>query len=387
MDRHLDPEILLSLLEVNDIDSITFDHLEKLILDQVEIDECIPDGVAQVDPRNGDRIIYNTARSRRPQDNAPMEEKKIFSPPKRDCVICQGKTTGVVDVAPLSDGFTFINKNLFPILYPTDCTDPYPQDTGNDSPNKNGTAAAGLHFLQWTSTYHKIDWHNMPLADRIVVLERMAVLEHKLLLESGDKMPASNHKLNGKTYYGYVSIIKNFGRLVGGSLSHGHQQIAFSNILPRRVRDHLKFEQRHGEPFSRYLYRENEAAFTVKDYGSARLLVPYFMKRPYDMYLVIKDASKSYLHELDKNEIEAVADGWHDAILAMLRILPQIGREPAYNVITNNGPGAGLYFEFLPYTQEVGGMEHLGLYLCQGNPGDTAIQIRSILAEKFTFAD
>jgi hypothetical protein len=59
----------------------------------------------------------------------------------------------------------------------------------------------------------------------------------------------------------------------------------------------------------------------------------------------------------------------------------QIGREAAYNIITHNGSGSGLYFEFLPYTQELGGFEHLGLYLCQGNPLSAAAQAREILAQ------
>jgi hypothetical protein len=60
-------------------------------------------------------------------------------------------------------------------------------------------------------------------------------------------------------------------------------------------------------------------------------------------------------------------------------IMPKIGRETAYNVIVNNGPGAGIYFEFLPYTQETGGFEHLGLLLCQGNPGMVAEDVRDFL--------
>ncbi len=92
------------------------------------------------------------------------------------------------------------------------------------------------------------------------------------------------------------------------------------------------------------------------------------MRRPYDMFLVLRDASKSHLYRLSKSELEAVAEGWRDAIRIILEVMPRIGKEVAYNVTTHNGPGAGLYFEFLPYTQEMGGFEHLGLYLCQGNP-------------------
>ena len=33
-------------------------------------------------------------------------------------MVCQGETTGIIDVAELSEGVTFINKNLYPALYP-----------------------------------------------------------------------------------------------------------------------------------------------------------------------------------------------------------------------------------------------------------------------------
>jgi hypothetical protein len=59
--------------------------------------------------------------------------------------------------------------------------------------------------------------------------------------------------------------------------------------------------------------------------------------------------------------------------------MPQVGRELAYNVIANNGPGAGLYFEFLPYTQEIGGVEHLGLFVCQELPARAAARLRDLV--------
>jgi hypothetical protein len=64
----------------------------------------------------------------------------------------------------------------------------------------------------------------------------------------------------------------------------------------------------------------------------------------------------------------------------MREIMPRVGREIAYNVITNNGPGAGLYFEFLPYTQEIGGVEHLGLFVCQELPERAAAWLREIVS-------
>lgn len=50
--------------------------------------------------------------------------------------------------------------------------------------------------------------------------------------------------------------------------------------------------------------------------------------------------------------------------------------QPAYNMIINNGPGCGLYLEFLPQTQKMGGYEQIGLFVCQANAADSAKQLR-----------
>jgi galactose-1-phosphate uridylyltransferase len=205
-------------------------------------------------------------------------------------------------------------------------------------------------------------------------MKRLAALEKKLITASEGSMP-----ITGGEEHGFILIIKNYGHLVGGSLAHGHQQIVFSNVMPRHIRDNWLFQREKGEPFSAYALRENRIELTIEDYGPAVLLVPYFMRRPFDMMLLLKDTCKQYIHELTEVEFEAVAEGWHDAIRAIRLVMPEIGREIAYNVITNNGPGAGLYFEFLPYTQETGGAEHLGLIVCQQSPEISASRIRELL--------
>ena len=342
MNQQLDRSALANLLQAEDVETLSFPELVRLFRE--EITDFLPDGVYQVDPRNGDRIVYHSSRVLRPHDNAPSPSEM----PERECVICRGDTTGIVDVADLSMGFTFINKNRFPVLYPFE----------------EERQIHGLHFLQWTSSQHGRDWHNLPVSDCVVVMERLAALERMLLTGAGA---------------GFVVMIKNYGRLVGGSLAHGHQHIALSSVMPRHFRDNRRFEEEHRETFSAYLLRENPAELIVEDYGPATLLTPYFMRRPYDMILLLKDAGRRYLHQLTGAEIAAVAAGWHDATRAMHAIMPQIGREIAYNVIVNNGPGAGLYFEFLPYTQEIGGVEHLGLFVCQERPGRAAARLREFL--------
>jgi galactose-1-phosphate uridylyltransferase len=374
-EQQLDPERLADLVEADDVAALSFERLAEFVREEPDLDDFRPDGVYQIDPRNGERVVFNAARARRPHDNRPTEEQ-VEAPPERPCVVCRGETTGIVDVAELSEGVTFINKNLYPILYPfaaLPVSDAAPV-VGEPRP------ARGLHLLQWTSSLHDRDWHNMPLRDRVLVMERLAALEETLLTKGGEA--CSPTLANPTDAPAFVSIIKNYGHLVGGSLTHGHQQIAFSNLMPRRLLDDWRFLQAQGETFAAYLLRENPPSLRVRDYGPAVLLVAYFMRRPYEMLLVLKDTQKQYLHALTGDEVQAVAAGWGDAIRAIRTVMPRLGRAIAYNVVTHNGPGAGLYFEFLPYTQEFGGYEHLGLYVCQENPKNVARRLRQLLSNQ-----
>jgi len=384
--QQLDRERLKRILQAESVEDLSLPEIIRLFREEEGIADFLPDGAWEIDPRSGDRVLFHSSRGRRPHDNVPsewpLERNKVpssssatKSPPA--CAICQGNTTGVIDVADLSEGFTFINKNLYPVLYPWETG-----RSGHVSKTVDRSVQMtswGMHFLQWTSSLHDRDWHNIPLVDCATVMRRLAALEKTLLTGCRELLPPSEPRKDCPEAPGYVLILKNYGRLVGGSLAHGHQQIVFSTVAPRRVLDNWRFEQEYGETFSAFLMRENPTAFVVRDYGPALLLVPYFMRRPYDMTLIMKDTAKRHLYELTDAEITAVAAGWHDAICAMRWMMRRIGRELAYNVITNNGPGAGLYFEFLPYVQEIGGAEHLGLFISQDRPERAAAQLRQYL--------
>ena len=56
----------------------------------------------------------------------------------------------------------------------------------------------------------------------------------------------------------------------------------------------MRFVQQHGETFASHILRVNPGGLLIRDYGPAVLLVPYFMRRPYDMFLVLKDTNKIY---------------------------------------------------------------------------------------------
>jgi galactose-1-phosphate uridylyltransferase len=222
----------------------------------------------------------------------------------------------------------------------------------------------------------------MPQSDRLIAFQRLAALEGKLLLDDTADYPVSGATADARPTHGYVLIIKNFGRLVGGSLAHGHQQILYSNVKPRHLARNERFEDEHGESFAAYMLRENPKQLLVKDYGPAVLMVPYFMRRPYNTLLILKDLRKRFLCECTKEELAALAQAWGEVTGAIMAFMPAMDKAVAYNVTLSNGPGAGLYCEFLPYTQETGGFEHLGLWVCQDSPKRVAPHMREFLAEQ-----
>ena len=355
----------IAKIDFEDIREVSYENIVGVVKKDKGITQFKPDNICKIDPRNSERIIYSLIRAKRPHDNKPSEVKVK----EKSCVVCDGKTTAIIDKHPLSRGFTFINKNLFPVLYPEDFGNKPFSEVGKGIKTE-GEKGTGLHLLQWSSNYHDKDISNMPLSDVEIVLERLAAVEGFLLHSKSSFMP-STKKYEKEEHYGYVGIIKNYGRLVGGSLVHGHQQIVHTNIMPRKIKDDLDFKEKYGTRFSAFMLENNPPELTLKDLDTLRVIVPYFMRRPLDVMILFKDTCKNYLHDLCKEEIKDLSYALKTVLCAVPELMAKIGREPAYNVIFHNGPDVGLYTEIFPYTQETGGYEHLGMYLCQGSPENT----------------
>ncbi|MGY5451534.1 hypothetical protein ACVFI8_11415 [Agarivorans sp. MS3-6] len=373
MKQQLPLALAKSLAISEDLSQLQFQQLLKNISDDPQLKQFAPDGVCQIDPRNGNLVIYNSARAKRVHTTA----KPVATHQDSQCPICEGKSADILDIAEHSEGFTFINKNLYPIFHPIENL-PYEEADyfQHQDPEHLGRASYGFHLLQWTSSIHNKDWQNLPFNDALISFKRLAFLEKSLLNQPTDFMARSETQLAQESVSGYVSIIKNYGATAGASLVHGHQQIAYSNILPQHFFNNLRFRKRHNKSFSQYMIEENPTELLVKDYGEWQLMVPYFMKRPLDMLLIVKDANKRYLHQLTELEQQQLVLGLQQAIQAILTLMQQMDISPAYNMIVNNGPGCGLYVEFLPKTQMMGGYEQIGLFVCQANAADSAELLR-----------
>lgn len=368
----------LAKIDFEDVGKVDFEDIINNVTLDPSIAQRKPLSHYQVDPRSGDRVVYSEARAKRPHDNVDVagDGKPGAS---KGCVVCEGKTTGIIDTAPISEGFTFINKNLFPVIYPFE-TGSAGQDLSENPFTRTGHPAVGSHFLHWSSNLHNSDFHNMGQEDVLVVLDRLCALEQKLLHSPGSGLPLS-HKLPDGDHYGYIGTIKNVGRLVGGSLAHGHHQIVHTNIKPRRVEEDEGFRQNFGQNFSDYILRENPAEYTVKEYGhGVALIVPYFMRRPLHAMIVVGDNSNAYLHHLGKETRHSFCLALRDVSRAVAELMPRLDRELAYTWIIHEGDIGGMYVEVLPWTQEMGGYEQLGIFLCVNTPETTVKHYRELIS-------
>jgi len=314
--------------------------------------QFLPGNKVNRDQRTGDITAFNPSRAARPRHKGKSS----------GCPICEGKSTPIIDVEELSDGFAFINQNLYPAVYPHSKSSTYDQDQ----------QISGMHFVQWTTSVHENGWDNMPANDLEIGFKQLGRLE-RYLLESNFK-----EDFIGKDRS--ISIIKNAGALSGGSIAHDHQQVIVSDVVPARIQQNLRYFQENGITFSQSLLDQADPELIVADLGEAVLLVPPFMRRPYNLSLVIINPQIQYIHQLSSSEISSVVAGWKQAIQSINEIMPQIGKQISYNVLTHNGPGAGLYFEFLPHSQPNGGFERLGLSICQASPQMCAEKYRQVVA-------
>ncbi|MDZ7816655.1 MAG: hypothetical protein U5N86_11870 [Planctomycetota bacterium] len=209
------------------------------------------------------------------------------------CPVCSGNTTGIIDIAELSQGHTFINKNMFPIFsYDYEgAKQPSTHEPTVDRDRKVGTYCQGGHWLQWLSTEHDADLHNMTVGDIAIVLSRLAAFEGKLMGSRTSNLPVWTG-LDGDRYHGFVGIIRNFGQLGGASLAHGHLQIVHTNVLPRAVLDDRNFFGRQGCSFGEYMLKENAQYLNVRATSSGRFQAScplIFMKRPSYAMIVCTD--------------------------------------------------------------------------------------------------
>lgn len=313
---------------------------ENPIKDAVKYYEenCImPESYAR-DPRNGAITIFCPNRCKRP-DNYNGNEIKPRGDQK-SCPICEGNTSPVLMTKPLPSGaYAFINENIYPFLNP--------EGTPN---NKDTPSISGINLLLWPTNEHK-DIQEMSPEDHAVSFEMLGELESIL---------KNKHK--------HVQIIKNTGKAVGGSIEHGHYQIAGLSFYPKKIEEDILFLNEGGISFAQYMLNQTPQELKIKEYSSAVVLTPYFMRRPLDALIIPKNPLLDSVRKMDKQQILDFARATSDIASALSNIMPRMKKEFAYNFVFHTGPLGTMYIEVLPYTQEEGGFEKSGLNVCQSSP-------------------
>lgn len=310
--------------------------------------------ISAVDPRTGTTVLYAPRRAGRPSSFGVT-----------GCKICEGETTPVIARKKLGlDLYSFANFNLFGFLNPN----------ADSFSTNSGRRITGTSLMVWPTTQHK-DIHQLSPDENAVSFELMSELERDLQQTAWKAGFSPNMVLGrpgkGSARYGYVQIIKNTGRAVGGSIEHGHYQLGFLNIPPKKIEDDMRILRESYFSFAEYLANENPEELTIADYGKVVSIVPQFMRRPLEVIIMPKDLSKDNLssgEDLSKEFARAVTD----VSRSLYHLMPATGRDFAFNIVFHTGPIGTMYLEVLPYTQEDGGFERAGLNVCQSLPRESA---------------
>ncbi len=289
---------------------------------------------------------------RDPRDDLPIvtSRKRAARLTTGSCPVCDAETCPAVDVVELpDDDHAWLTPNLYPLLFP-----PRP-----------GATAFGVHLVQWSSRRHAGGWPDAGRALAVALMAQLARAEEFLLHEAGAPFPET-----GEGHRGWMLLLKNHGRRVGGSVQHDHQQLALSGTPPLAPR----------EAAGLHVHLRDGHVVDEID-GRARIVVPSFMRRPLQAFIVPADdtVGAGFLHHLDADTRDATAVALARLTGAVNTLMRADGADPAWNVIVHAGPGCGPLFELRPATQPLGGFEQLGLYACEETPERSAARFREVL--------
>lgn len=352
------------LIKFNNVLSQTYTELANLINDyfKTKNQNQINLNRTYIDPRNEERIIFCPSRKKR----FKKIRAKIKEPEKNNCEICKGKTTPIIFKEQLSDNsFSFINENLYPVLLPNISQEF--EEVVLKSIEQQSIETSGQHFIQWISTNHNIDFHNIKKEDAVIVLKTLSEFEMFLLHSQESKLPLSQNIYSDK-HYGYVSIIKNTGRRAGSTVSHPHIQIIHSNIIPRSIENDTRFLLNNKISFIEYIDKITSDELVLIDNEFIKAVIPYFMKRPYHTIIYPVNTKLTNLHELNYNELKSLANILSSVLNSLHKIFKNKKIDFSYNLLFHIGPVGTLYIEIIPFVQTFGGYEQLGLYICEELP-------------------
>jgi len=186
----------------------------------------------------------------------------------------------------------------------------------------------------------------------------------------------------------YILIFKNYGRIAGASLEHGHSQLIALPIVPKRVQEELEGAATYYGYKERCVFcdmvreERDEKERIIYEDEKVIAFCPYVSRFPYEVWIMPKRHA-SDLTGLDRDTVPCVARALRDTLL---RIKKYLG-DPAYNFIVHTSPINGheredyhWHIEIMPKLVKVAGFEWgSGFYI---NPVPPDIAARNLLSVK-----
>jgi len=186
----------------------------------------------------------------------------------------------------------------------------------------------------------------------------------------------------------YILIFKNYGKIAGASLEHGHSQLIALPIVPKRVQEELEgaaayFSYKERCVFCDMIREErDEKERIIYEDEKVIAFCPYVSRFPYEVWIMPKRHA-SDLTGLDRDTVPCVARALRDSLL---RIKKYLG-DPAYNFIVHTSPINGheredyhWHIEIMPKLVKVAGFEWgSGFYI---NPVPPDIAAQNLLSVK-----
>ena len=332
---------LLATTQYPDIDPTTWEGAAKIIRQNQQIKRNKPQ-VTKYDKLDEEYITYCNSRAERPHTNGTKNKVN-------DCPICKGDTTPIL-MKKDSYPTPFINLNLFPFAHP----DGIPIEVQGVIRDR----MVGANFLLWPTSDHK-EIHQLTNEENAASFSLLADFEKTL---------GNTIKHNEKNYKGYFQVMKNTGKEAGGSLEHGHYQIAFINKIPPLIKKDRSFLEKEKISVAEYLnqYAQQNSSHVIKEYDNVQIITSPYAKKPLDITILPKKPGLEKLKDADGKTLEELSNATADVARALYSIMPAYNKPYAHNMIFHTGEDIGtLYIQFLLPTQTRAGFEECGVSVCQ----------------------
>ena len=189
----------------------------------------------------------------------------------------------------------------------------------------------------------------------------------------------------------YILIFKNYGKIAGASLEHGHSQLIALPIVPKRVQEELEGAAMYYNYKERCVFcdmireERDEKERIIYEDENVIAFCPYVSRFPYEVWIMPKKHS-SDMTSIDRDTVPCVAKALRDSLL---RIKKYLG-DPAYNFIVHTSPINGheredyhWHIEIMPKLVKVAGFEWgSGFYINPVPPDMAAKNLLSVKLEE-----